>query len=35
MHERVEDFICEQNMADIFYFTEMDGKLRLDTIKML
>lgn len=31
MHERAEAFICEQAMADIMYFTENDGKLRLDT----
>ncbi|XP_063703607.1 set1/Ash2 histone methyltransferase complex subunit ASH2 [Culicoides brevitarsis] len=31
MHERAEEFICEQAMADIMYFTENDGKLRLDT----
>lgn len=29
MHERVEAFICEQTMADLFFFTENDGKLRL------
>ncbi|XP_035795563.1 set1/Ash2 histone methyltransferase complex subunit ASH2-like isoform X1 [Anopheles albimanus] len=31
MHERVEEMICEQTMADMMYFTENDGKLRLDT----
>jgi hypothetical protein len=29
MSERVEAFICEQAMADLFFFTENDGKLRL------
>lgn len=29
MNERVEAFICEQTMADLFFFTENDGKLRL------
>lgn len=31
MHERVEDLITEQSLADMIYFTENDGKLRLDT----
>uniref|UniRef100_A0A182W2Z6 B30.2/SPRY domain-containing protein n=1 Tax=Anopheles minimus TaxID=112268 RepID=A0A182W2Z6_9DIPT len=31
MHDRVEEMICEQTMADMMYFTENDGKLRLDT----
>lgn len=29
MKDRVEEFICEQTMADMFFFTEMDGKLIL------
>lgn len=29
MHDRVEAFICEQTMGDMFFFTENDGKLRL------
>lgn len=29
MAERVEAFICEQTMADLFFFTENDGKLSL------
>jgi Set1/Ash2 histone methyltransferase complex subunit ASH2 len=29
MSDRVEEFICEQTMADMFFFTENDGKLRL------
>ncbi|XP_055547342.1 set1/Ash2 histone methyltransferase complex subunit ASH2 isoform X1 [Wyeomyia smithii] len=31
MNERVEEIICEQTMADMMYFTENDGKLRLDS----
>jgi Set1/Ash2 histone methyltransferase complex subunit ASH2 len=31
MHERVEEIACEQVMSDLMYFTENDGKLRLDT----
>ncbi|XP_039445878.1 set1/Ash2 histone methyltransferase complex subunit ASH2 isoform X1 [Culex pipiens pallens] len=31
MSERVEEMICEQTMADMMYFTENDGKLRLDS----
>lgn len=34
MHERVEEMICEQTMADMMYFTENDGKLRLDSYGM-
>jgi hypothetical protein len=29
MATRVEEFICEQAMADMFFFTENDGKLIL------
>lgn len=29
MSDRVEAFICEQTMADLCFFTENDGKLRL------
>lgn len=29
MKDRVEEFICEQTMADLFFFTENDGKLIL------
>lgn len=32
MSERVEEFICDQALADLMYFTENDGKLRLDTL---
>lgn len=32
MSERVEEFIAEQALADIMYFTENDGKLRLDSL---
>ncbi|XP_055677181.1 set1/Ash2 histone methyltransferase complex subunit ASH2 isoform X1 [Lutzomyia longipalpis] len=34
MCHRVEDLICEQSMADMQYFTENDGKLRLDTFNL-
>lgn len=34
MHDRVEDLICEQSLADMLYFTENDGKLRLDTFSL-
>lgn len=34
MHDRVEEMICEQTMADMMYFTENDGKLRLDSYGM-
>jgi len=29
LSDRVEAFICEQTIADLFFFTENDGKLRL------
>ncbi|XP_031619371.1 set1/Ash2 histone methyltransferase complex subunit ASH2 isoform X1 [Contarinia nasturtii] len=29
MNERVEELICEQSLADMVYFTENDGELRL------
>ena len=32
MHDRVEDLICEQSLADMMFFTENDGKLRLETL---
>lgn len=32
MHERAEESISEQAMADMVYLTEMEGKLRLDTL---
>lgn len=32
MCERVEELICEQSLADMIYFSENDGKLRLDTL---
>nr|CAG4634695.1 EOG090X03NS [Alona affinis] len=32
MYERAEESIAEQAMADAIYFTEMEGKLRLDTL---
>lgn len=32
MNLRVEEFVCDQIMADMLYFTENDGKLRLDPI---
>lgn len=31
MHDRVEELICEQSLADMVFFTENDGKLRLDS----
>jgi Set1/Ash2 histone methyltransferase complex subunit ASH2 len=31
MNDRVEEVSAEQNMSDLMYFTENDGKLRLDT----
>ncbi|XP_018314411.1 set1/Ash2 histone methyltransferase complex subunit ASH2 isoform X1 [Mycetomoellerius zeteki] len=31
MHEKAEEAIAEQSMADILYLTENEGKLRLDT----
>lgn len=34
MHDRVEDLICEQSLADMMYFTENDGKLRLDNFSL-
>ncbi|CAD7084297.1 unnamed protein product [Hermetia illucens] len=34
MHERIEDLICEQTMSDLLYFTENDGRLRLDTFSL-
>lgn len=34
MYERVEELICEQSLADMMYFTENDGKLRLDTFSL-
>lgn len=30
MFDRVEELICEQSLADMVFFTENDGKLRLD-----
>lgn len=32
MSERVEDLVSEQCLSDMLYFTENDGKLRLDNI---
>lgn len=34
MHERVDDLICEQSLADLMYLTENGGKLRLDNYPM-
>lgn len=34
MHDRAEEAIAEQSMADILYFTENEGKLRLDTFAL-
>lgn len=34
MHDRAEEAIAEQSMADVLYFTENDGKLRLDTFSL-
>lgn len=34
MHDRVEELICEQSVADMVYFVENDGKLRLDTFNL-
>ncbi|XP_024082819.1 set1/Ash2 histone methyltransferase complex subunit ASH2 isoform X1 [Cimex lectularius] len=31
MHQKAEEAICEQTMADMLYLTENDGKLRLET----
>ena len=31
MYEKAEEAIAEQSMADMIYFTENEGKLRLDT----
>ncbi|KAK9884605.1 hypothetical protein WA026_007445 [Henosepilachna vigintioctopunctata] len=31
IHEKAEEAICEQTMADILYLTENEGKLRLDS----
>lgn len=34
MNDRVEESISEQTMADLLYFAENDGKLRLDTFSL-
>ncbi|XP_029044148.2 set1/Ash2 histone methyltransferase complex subunit ASH2 [Osmia bicornis bicornis] len=34
VHDRAEETIAEQCMADILYFTENEGKLRLDTFAL-
>lgn len=34
MNDRAEETIAEQSMADILYFTENEGKLRLDTFAL-
>lgn len=34
MSDRVEELISEQSLADMIYFTENDGKLRLDTFNL-
>jgi Set1/Ash2 histone methyltransferase complex subunit ASH2 len=31
MHQKAEEAICEQTMADLIYLTENEGKLRLDS----
>lgn len=31
MFRRVEELICEQALADVLFFTENQGKLRLDS----
>lgn len=31
MHQKAEEAICEQTLADIIYLTENEGKLRLDS----
>ena len=31
MHEKAEEAIAEQSLADILYLTENEGRLRLDT----
>lgn len=31
MHQKAEEAICEQTAADMFYLTENEGKLRLDS----
>lgn len=32
MSDRVEDLISEQSLSDMLYYTENDGKLRLDNL---
>lgn len=32
MSERVEDIVSEQCLSDMLYFTDNDGKLRLDNL---
>lgn len=34
MYDRVEELICEQLLSDMMFFTENDGKLRLDTFSL-
>lgn len=34
MYDRVEELIAEQLLADMMFFTENDGKLRLDTFSL-
>ncbi|KAJ8683163.1 hypothetical protein QAD02_018955 [Eretmocerus hayati] len=34
MYEKAEEAIAEQSMADMLYFTENEGKLRLDTFTL-
>ena len=31
MHERTDESMAEQAMADMLYFTENEGRLRLDS----
>lgn len=31
MHEKAEEAVSEQTVADMLYLTENEGKLRLDT----
>lgn len=34
MHDKAEEAIAEQSMADMLYLTENEGKLRLDTFSL-
>lgn len=34
MHDKAEEAIAEQSMADMLYLTENEGRLRLDTFSL-